>query len=157
MHMRKGSPEELNTIFLMGYDVWHEGQSVEAYIQSCYTSTEYEDGEWYVLENPTTKELLSSLILYDFKTEHEKIYGIGSVATPPNLRKNGYAKELIQAIISLVMNEKNGTYLLLYSDIDPVFYEKLGFVKAPDVMQQEEGKICMIYPNIPPYLLHEQE
>lgn len=151
MKLRLARTSEMDAIFLMAYDTWHENQSMDAYLRTTHASTEFKEGEWYVLEEPATHQLLSSLILYDFNTTYEKIYGIGSVATPPSLRNKGYASELIKQTITLVMKEKKGTYIILYSDIDPIFYEKLGFIKAPQDMQNNSNKICMIYPTVPPY------
>lgn len=152
MNVRKARVDEVDTIFLMGYDTWNVGETPDDYIISCHASPEYEEGVWYVLEDTTTNELLSSLILYDFNTKYEKIYGVGSVATPPNFRKKGYASTLMKKVMSLVMDELKGDYILLHCDIDPSFYEKLGFIKAPDSMQNGNQPVCMIFPSAPPYL-----
>jgi GNAT superfamily N-acetyltransferase len=56
--------------------------------------------------------------------------GIGAVFTPEHLRRRGYATALLGAFLDA--ERKAGTDLaFLFSDIAPLFYENLGFVKLP--------------------------
>ncbi|MRG96039.1 GNAT family N-acetyltransferase [Polyangium spumosum] len=56
--------------------------------------------------------------------------GIGAVFTRPDARGTGAATELLRAVLDEARAE--GVALaLLYSDIDPGFYERLGFVASP--------------------------
>lgn len=56
--------------------------------------------------------------------------GIGAVFTPPGLRGRGYAS----ALIGMLLDAERATgsdVAYLFSDIHPVFYERLGFVALP--------------------------
>jgi GNAT superfamily N-acetyltransferase len=56
--------------------------------------------------------------------------GIGAVFTPEHLRGRGYASALIGALLD--SERAAGTELAyLFSDIHPVFYERLGFITLP--------------------------
>lgn len=56
--------------------------------------------------------------------------GIGAVFTPEHCRGNGHASELLQSIADDVA-QSGGKALLLFSDIAPAFYERLGYVTFP--------------------------
>jgi len=71
--------------------------------------------------------------------------GIGAVFTPPGLRGRGYAAALVELIIEKAGEEGCGL-ALLFSEIDPVFYARLGFERVPIVeaeltlgVQRREG------------------
>jgi GNAT superfamily N-acetyltransferase len=56
--------------------------------------------------------------------------GIGAVFTPPQMRGRGYATALLGALLD---EERNAgrDFVFLFSDIHPLFYERLGFVGLP--------------------------
>lgn len=56
--------------------------------------------------------------------------GIGAVFTPPDLRGRGHAAALVEAMIDEA-REEGVPYALLFSEIDPAFYARLGFVPIP--------------------------
>lgn len=58
--------------------------------------------------------------------------GIGAVFTPPDLRGRGHAAALIELIIGGAEQEGRGL-ALLFSEIDPAFYTRLGFERVPIV------------------------
>jgi GNAT superfamily N-acetyltransferase len=56
--------------------------------------------------------------------------GIGAVFTPPQFRGRGYASAMLGALLD--QERAAGRDLaFLFSDIHPLFYERLGFVKLP--------------------------
>ena len=136
---RKADPAEFDQIFMMGNDVWAEGPESE-YLDACRASPKYERGQWYVLESETS-ELLSSLIIYSFGPDR---YGIGSIATPQALRKQGYASILISDVLKLIDEENPGSTIFLYSDIEPKFYKRFDFVQVPPSVQRYKTTTCMI-------------
>ena len=83
------------------------------------------------------QKILSSLIVYQgvFGLEDGSC-GLGSVATPPELRGKGYASKLINMIKNELLQNQNNTALFLHSDIDKTFYRRLGFTVT-------EGSDCM--------------
>ena len=137
--IRKAKPDELDSIYLMGFDVWSDGSHQVDYLAECHSSPKYRKGTWFVLEE--SGRLLSSLITYEF--DSEKI-GIGSIATPVTERNRGHASKLISGVVQLLEIEKHGLKVFLYSDINPVFYERFGFKPIPSAAQRYQTTTCMV-------------
>lgn len=125
MVVRMPACTEMDSVYLMGMDVWSGGDSAENYLKDCYGSEKYGKGQWLVLT--LQGELVSSLILYrgGFNLP-ENHFGIGSVATRPKFRNAGYAAYLIEEVVSSIEDEEcDGVYL--FSDTGYEYYQKLGF------------------------------
>jgi predicted acetyltransferase len=140
--LREPKPNEFHQIYMMGFDVWGEGITKEDYLLTCETTPKYKKGHWYVLVSDCT--IVSSLIIY--KSPHfnlpEGYVGIGSIATPKEKRKNGYASQLIEKTIRM-LKQHNTTGIYLFSDIDPKFYEKFGFKLTEEFNPKQEDH-CML-------------
>ncbi|WP_449355564.1 hypothetical protein ACUL41_06660 [Virgibacillus natechei] len=86
--IREAVNKDMETVYMMGYDAWGDNMPTKEYIEMCHKSSKYKRGNWYVLERTDTKELLSSLIVYELNPSEEIIVrGIGSISTPVHLRK----------------------------------------------------------------------
>jgi predicted N-acetyltransferase YhbS len=59
-----------------------------------------------------------------------RVVGIGAVFTPPALRGRGAARRLIEEMLSAAATA-GCSHALLFSEIGPAYYEKLGFVTVP--------------------------
>ena len=140
MQILEGLPADADTLFLMGYDAWSEGLSKEEYLEASRTSTKYPQGTWYVLEDQG--ELLSSLIVYRQGFElPDRCWGIGSVATPPALRRQGYAGHLLKHVDKLA-TEADARGIYLFSGIDPAYYAKFGY-EPVHVSEPDPKAVCM--------------
>lgn len=148
--VQKANNSILNDIYLMGYDTWANKLGKEDYLENCRNSTKYKKGTWYVgYDNDC---LVTSLIMYRFDNGN---YGIGSVATNPLYRNKGYAQKLIQ---NLLKDNPNKVFFL-YSDINPNFYKKLGFIEVEIKEDTNITSRLMVFPDsvdintiqIPPY------
>ena len=137
-HSRKADQSEFDQIYMMGFDVWAEGSEAE-YLVECRTSPKYARGIWYVLENENGA-LTSSLIVYKLAPDQ---FGIGSIATPKALRKQGHASKLISDVLLQINEESSGATIFLYSDIEPEFYERFNFVRIPPLAQRYKTTTCM--------------
>ena len=124
----------------MGLDAWGDGQTEVDYLADCHNSTKYKRGQWFVLVDDHEK-VVSSLITYKFTATE---FGIGSIATPTNLRKKGFASRLIQGVVSC-LNEKGIQTIYLFADVDPKIYERQGFSRLPDQFQSKKDSICMAW------------
>jgi predicted N-acetyltransferase YhbS len=143
MNIRLAAQNDHDSIFMMGYDVWSEGVDELAYLDRCRTSPKYAKGIWYVAEDKG--QLLSSLIVYEIS---DCIYGIGSIATSPRLRKSGFASWLIKDVIDILAKRSdNSSVIFLYSDINPKFYERFQFCPVPDKFQNHLPSVCMVRPT----------
>lgn len=139
MEIRLGRVEELDPIYMMGYDAWSDGLSKQAYLDECRASEKYKAGKWYVLADD--ERLISSLVVYSAVFGLPPDYcGIGSVSTEPQMRNNGHAYKLLLAVCKRLRIEgSKGVYL--HADVDSSFYERLGFV----VIAENKAK-CMVLP-----------
>ena len=146
MKFRKGTSKDMESVYMMGYDVWGENMASDEYITMCNDSVKYKRGTWYVLEDLDTKELVSSLIVYELPSSEDRTSrGIGSIATPLTLRKRGYASILIEQVIQDLERTEKCTDFFLYSDIGTAFYHKLNFIELPPAKQKYKDNICMYY------------
>lgn len=139
MIFRKAREEERNLLFEQGYAEWSKNRSFAQYCTDNRKEDAY--GTRYVLENDG--DILCSAILLEFKDYQErKVFGIGSVLTPPKYRGKGYARVLLKNCFNLVLDEQS--MIFLYSDIDPSFYAKLNFRLLPPQLQKYERSPCMV-------------
>lgn len=135
--IRGAIKEEMMEIYKMGYDVWGDNLPYEEYITMCQASKKYKKGKWYVLEATDTKQLLSSLIIYELNlSDDQNVKGIGSIATPLYLRKKGYASLLVKETINKLEQDEKCNNFFLYSDIGIKFYKELGFIVLPNEFQK---------------------
>lgn len=136
---RNPTPEEMDQVYLMGFDVWGECTDEVSYLQFCRGSKKYERGDWRVLEAEGT--LVSSLIIFRGEWGLKPGYmGIGSVCTVPSHRGRGYASALLKRCIS-ELKESGGKGVYLFSDIDPKMYQRLGFNLVKDY--ESEGMMFL--------------
>ena len=143
MKTRTATKNDHDSIYMMGYDVWSDGADEVTYLEGCRASPKYASGSWYVLEDK--EKLLSSLIVYDMRNG---IYGIGSIATPVSLRKNGFASELLKNVLDhITIKSGANSVFYLYSDVGPEFYKRFQFCPVPDKFQNHSPSICMVRPS----------
>jgi Predicted acetyltransferase involved in intracellular survival and related acetyltransferases len=129
MEIRLAKSEEMDAIYMMGYDTWSDDASEQPYLEACRASKKHAIGKWYVLSDG--EKLISSLIVYEFGFGMPPGYcGIGSIATDPQMRRKGYANKLIAEVCSILRGRCKGIYL--HADINSLFYERLGFSVAAD-------------------------
>lgn len=139
MKMRLAIPDEFDEIFRLGKDVWGTNIDETDYIRDCHTSIKYQSGEWYVLENEN--KIVAATILYRLKYD---IYGIGSLATRIDLRNKGFGSLLLKQLTFLLKSKMRAKAIYIWSDIDPLFYEKIGFTKLPKKFQLVPSSSCMV-------------
>lgn len=142
MIFRAAKSEEISLIFSMGYKEWNKNRPFEKYCID--NGKEDAIGTRYVITHNNQIVCSTILIKHPDLNEHE-LYGIGSVVTPQEFRGNGYAAELLKECINLV--DKTNAIILLYSDINPRFYEKMGFRILPAGLQKSDKSPCMAYCN----------
>lgn len=136
--IRKPTDHEMETVFLMGYDAWSNGERHDAYLKACRLTPKYRTGEWWVLED-RDGFLASSLLLHRFSDGA----GIGSIATEPVRRRKGMAASLIRGVLC-ALDREGVERVYLYSDIEPKYYEQFGFKALPTAFQQKPGSVCML-------------
>jgi predicted N-acetyltransferase YhbS len=126
--IRPASSSELEKIFLMGLDAWGEGRPLEAYLAACRAAPKYAGGVWWVLAGEGGL-LESSLLAHEIPLPSgAPAVGLGSIATPPELRGKGLASRLIAEVIRRREADAGTAVFFLFSDIAPAFYARFGFV-----------------------------
>ena len=143
LQLRAAQPRDMETVFMMGFDVWRDGLSREEYLAACQISPKFEKGKWWVLETAEGK-IMSSLITYSLA---KGVVGLGSIATDYEFRKQGFASELIRQVITYLEGSKAVQAFFLFSDIDPTFYEKLGFGVVGRRVPGHPHTVCMVRPD----------
>lgn len=139
---RRARAQEMEVIYLMGFDVWAGGASIGRYVEGCSNSPKYRAGDWYVLLADGTP--VSSLLVHTFPSwGPHGVRGIGSVATDPVARRKGFARRIMHCAIDDCTHRAGAEVLLLYSDIGPAFYTSLGFVPLPEPYQGAPGSVLM--------------
>ena len=135
MQIRTACRHELDTIYLMGFDVWGEGLSRDEYLAGCQSSKKYQSGVWYVLV--VDEKPVSSLIVYsDLFGLGQGCFGIGSLATDPAMRGKGVGSQLLRGVTEKLLNAPEAIATFLHADIDHHYYEKLGYqrIQSGDCM-----------------------
>jgi predicted N-acetyltransferase YhbS len=118
------------------FDIWHEGLSRPAY--STYWSGQV-GTPWgrtrlsrYALVDGA--DVLSSAKLYEFDAILDghplRIVGIGAVFTMRSHRGRGAGREIVERVTALAA-ERGSDAVLLFSEIGPGYYERLGFRPIP--------------------------
>lgn len=144
---RKAKSEDMNSIFMMGFDVWSDGMNEKKYLEICHQSKKYQRGQWWVLETGDT--LVCSLITYDLG---ENRCGIGSIATLNSQRCQGHASFLLAKVVADLCN--GFQTIFLYADISPTFYRQRGFKELPELFQKYKETRCMYYEKLGNDFLH---
>lgn len=127
MTIRTASASELERVYRMGYDVWGEGLALDAYLAGCRASPKYAAGTWWVSEGDDGVPL-SSLLAHEITLPSgPAAAGLGSIATPPELRGRGHASSLIAGFLRARENSHGTEVFFLFADIAPAFYERFGF------------------------------
>lgn len=138
MRFREAREQETATLLEMGCSVWSKGRTWEQYFSDNHKEDTY--GTRYVVEDDG--RIVSSLILLRLgEIFDRKMFGIGSVITPPEFRNRGYAAELLKNTLGRV---GDSDVVFLYSEVPPPFYERFGFRVLPENMQKDPGSICMV-------------
>ncbi|UTM56216.1 GNAT family N-acetyltransferase [Photobacterium sp. CCB-ST2H9] len=126
VRVRKATEKDLDMIYRMGYDTWGNRESWRSYLCQCRKSSKYQSGCWYVLV--VEDRLVASLLVHaDHFGLEMNCRGIGSVATFPEERGQGFASLLVDKVVRMLLMKEHIDTVLLHCDIDFRFYENLGF------------------------------
>jgi GNAT superfamily N-acetyltransferase len=126
----------LEQILRESFPIWNDGLSFEHYVKFWEAQLLTPWGRAHldrvaIVENGS---VTSSAKRYDFSARIDgrirRVLGIGAVFTSPERRGLGGANRLLALVVEAA--EADGyDYALLFSEIDPRFYERLGFVPVP--------------------------
>lgn len=125
------------------YPLWNDGLDMERYARFWDAQRLTPWGSMH-LDRVALVEggsVVASAKRYDLSARIEgrirRVLGIGAVFTPPARRGQGAAREILERILEGAEAE-GYEYALLFSEIDPSFYERLEFVPVPLLESQLE-------------------
>lgn len=116
--------------------IWHDGLSREHYGKAWAAQLKTPWGQGHLdrvalVDGP---HVLCSAKRYDLSLRLDgrirRVLGIGAVFTTPAHRGHGSARELIMRMLDTAVTEGQ-EFAMLFSEIDPAFYERLDFVPVP--------------------------
>ena len=118
------------------YDTWHDDLTPAAYSRFYAAQVGLPWGRAHLrrLALVDGDEVLASAKVYALDAVLDgtptKVAGLGAVFTSPASRKRGAAKDLIEQVLARAAAE-GADLALLFSEIGPDYYAKLGFVAIP--------------------------
>jgi predicted N-acetyltransferase YhbS len=127
---------QLETILDDTYPVWGEGLSRQAYgaWNRAQMATDWGRHSLQRVALTEGNRVLASAKRYLFDARiagvPARVLGVGAVFTPPALRGHGAARQLIEEMMAAAAAD-GCSHALLFSEIGPGYYEKLGFVIVP--------------------------
>lgn len=133
--------EYLRQILQETYPIWNDGLDPQRYAQFWEAQRRTPWGMTHLdrvalVENDV---VMSSAKRYGLSARIDgrirRVLGIGAVFTPPARRGRGAAGLLLDAMLETAVAE-GYEYAMLFSEIDPAFYERLDFVPVPVLESQ---------------------
>lgn len=118
------------------FHIWNDGLEFDRYVQfwDAQVRTPWGAAHLDRVAIASNGKVVSSAKRYDLSAKIDgrirRVVGIGAVFTTPSHRGQGAARRLIEAIVEQAEAE-GYEYAMLFSEIDPAFYERLDFVPVP--------------------------
>lgn len=119
------------------YEIWSDGLTRAAYGRYNEAQTRTPWGRAHLRRFALLDErdrVLSSAKRYDLCAcldgRDVAMVGIGAVFTPAAARGRGHARKLVEAIVESAAAD-GAELALLFSEIDPAYYESMGFMPVP--------------------------
>ncbi len=116
--------------------LWAQGRSLEEYIDDfvAITASGYGKRRFRTIGVRVDGSIAVSCKRYERELRCGdrllRAVGIGALFTPPALRGRGYASAMIGTVLD-TERDAGTDIAYLFSDIHPVFYERLGFIALP--------------------------
>jgi N-acetylglutamate synthase-like GNAT family acetyltransferase len=133
-------PEDEAVYLAFGHDAWGKGLSVEEFVAAYADNKHHLRGTRYLLES-IDGEPLANLNTIRFA---RGLVGIASVSVNPQLRGHGHGSTLTRGVMEIVRCEDPHVRFMLYSEVRPSMYERLGFTRLPEELQFHLPSIAMI-------------
>jgi predicted N-acetyltransferase YhbS len=132
LEIHPASPAEREASFHNTHDVWSRGMSLVDHVALRLKSPMHARANWFV--GCIGGQVVTSLACHplEFSLGGRRLtgFGIGTVHTLREFRRRGFAPRLL-AWVEAYRRKAGDQLSLLYSDIDPQFYARLGYRQAP--------------------------
>lgn len=138
--LRIAAAEDMARCLACGYDTWGEGVEFNEYFARYTESKNHIRGTRYIFE-ALDGEVVATLNTLRLA---KGVVGIAAVAVDPSKRGQGYGSLLVRGVMELLRCENSSMRFALFSEIDPVMYERLGFNRVPDEFQFHLPSVAMM-------------
>jgi len=132
LEIHEASTEERKQIYANVFDFWQWADTVEEHVRLRLQSAQHQRARWYA--GYADGKIVSSLGAYplEFVLDGVEVPGIsiGSVHTLKAYRGQGLVPQLMQRV-EQIEAERGSKLSILYSDIDPKYYGRLGYQLCP--------------------------
>ena len=117
------------------FDIWSKGLPLEEHVRSRLESPKHRLATWYVgtFDGQVVVSLGCYPLEFDWGGQIVPGFSIGSVYTVTEFRGRGFAPQLLAFVEQRQRTENGAAIGLLYSDINPEYYLKLGYSTAPSL------------------------
>lgn len=139
-HLRVATSDEASTFLRCGFDTWGGDVPFDTYVARYIESKDHIRGTRYVFES-VGGEIVAALNAIRFA---RALMGIASVAVLPAFRGQGYGSLIVRGVMELIRCEDPSVRFLLFSEVKPSLYERLGFKRVPDEFQFHLPSVAMI-------------
>jgi predicted N-acetyltransferase YhbS len=135
--------QHLEQILRESFPLWGDGLTYEAYVRFWEAQRRTEWGVSHLDRVALVEQgtVTSSAKRYDLSARIDgrirRVLGIGAVFTSPRRRHRGGARRLIAMMLE-VAEAEGYEYAMLFSEIEPAFYEAIDFVPVPLLESQLE-------------------
>lgn len=137
--VRVVTPEDEAMVLAFGHDAWGEGRSIKDFVDEYATDKNHLRGTRYLFEPPNGAPVANVNTL----RFSPSLVGIASLSVNPNHRRQGYASALVRAVMELFRMENPKVRFILFSEVDPQMYERVGFKRLPNQHQHHLPSIAM--------------
>ncbi|MCX6130601.1 MAG: GNAT family N-acetyltransferase, partial [Proteobacteria bacterium] len=132
MECKLADADEMRECFSQVYSQWPHADDPSLHLQRRLASVQHKRASWFV--GKINETLVCSLGAYPVQLigpgGRREARCFGAVFTPEMHRRQGFAAQLLNWVMDYYARDHVQDFLL-FSDIDPKFYEKLGFCCLP--------------------------
>jgi GNAT superfamily N-acetyltransferase len=133
MHLREATDTDVTTILGHTHALWGDGASLDAYVsrtKALFGSSAGRELARFMAAVDDAARLLTACTRYRLTRRHgERLLptvGFGAVFTAPAHRRAGHAAAMLKAVMAAEA-ARGARLALLFTDIGPGYYERLGF------------------------------
>jgi predicted N-acetyltransferase YhbS len=134
LDIHAASPDEQLAVHRNVFDIWSKGLSLEDHLRYRLTAPMHQRATWFV--GCVDGRVVTSLASYPvrFRAGGQELPGIaiGSVYTLAEFRGQGFAPRLLEWTENH-QRERQASLSVLYCDINPEYYARLGYVLCPSL------------------------
>lgn len=128
MECKLANPDERCEAFAQVHGTWSHADHPAVHLQKRLASVQHARAQWWVLRDESA--VISSCGAYPVRLfgpgGEREARGFGAVFTRPEKRGQGCAAKLLRFVMDFY-NSQGTSDFILFSDIDPRYYERLGF------------------------------